>query len=219
MFHLACTRFTNSTYDENMKYREKTMEPVIYGTTLQIRKSYSIGTLLFVAEMNNDINKIEGIGLIKNLLVCNKRHKIYENNEYNRYIYSGKYWLNRSQIIDFDIEIVEILDNILFKGRSHLKRRTGITIITEKLFVHWNYDLKILKHKIKQMFLSYFKHEVTEEDEVKPDIKHDIKHDIEDLINNIIDKINNTNNENEDDEVYIEIIPKKRKYKNNIKSF
>ena len=68
MFHLACTRFNNSTYSENMSYREKNNEVVIYGATLQIRKIYSAGALIFVAEMNNDTNKIEGIGFIKNVL-------------------------------------------------------------------------------------------------------------------------------------------------------
>jgi hypothetical protein len=156
MFHIACTRFNNSTYKENIDYRVKNKEEVIYGAALKIRDIYTSGCLLFVAEMNNEKNKIEGIGLIKNLLVSDKRHKIYENNDYNRYIYRGKYWLNRNQLDEVDKEICEILDNILFKGKSHLKYRTGITIITDKLFTHWIYDLRILKNKIKYVFLEYF---------------------------------------------------------------
>ena len=81
MFHLACTRFNNSTYKENVDYRNKHNENVIYGASLKIRNIYSIGSLIFVAEMNNDKNKIEGVGLIKNQLVLDKRHKIYENGE------------------------------------------------------------------------------------------------------------------------------------------
>jgi len=217
MFHLACTRFTNSTYRENIDYREKNNEPLIYGTTLQIRKIYSVGALIFVFEMNNDTNQIEGIGLIKNSLICDKRYKIYENNEYNRYIYSGKYWLSRKQIIDIDSEIVEIFDTILFKGKSHLKRRTGITIITEKLFVHWAYDLKTLKNRVKKMFLDYFKFKTLE----TPVINNIVKIAVEDVINSIIDKFNNNNNNNDNDNdnsndndidiEFISIIPKKRK--------
>ncbi len=185
MFYLACTRFNNTTYAENTNYRNKNNEIAIYGTTLKIRNIYNVGTLIFIVEMNNEQNKIEGIGLIKNLLVYDKRYKIYDNDEYNRYIYKGKYWLSRNQINNENEKIIEIFENILFKGKSHLKCRIGITIITEKLFVHWNYDLQILKNMVKCVFLSYFKYNIDDEN-----IKE-------------VDK--------EDEEEYFDIIPKKRK--------
>ena len=94
MFHIACTRFNNTTYDENMRYRREHGETVIYGSTLKIRNIYSQGSLIFVAEMNNQKNQIEGIGLIKNCLIYDKRHNIYDNDDYNRYIYKGNYWHN-----------------------------------------------------------------------------------------------------------------------------
>ena len=165
MFYIACTRFNNSTYKENVEYRDKYNENVIYGAALKIRNIYSIGSLMFVAEMNNETNKIEGVGLIKNQLILDKRYKIYENNEYNRYIYRGKYWLSREDLNKLDPEIVEIFDNILFKGKSHLKCRTGISILTDKLFTHWIYELRILKNKIKCAFLDYYKHNI----EFEPD--------------------------------------------------
>jgi len=134
-------------------------EKVIYGSTLKIRELYPSGSLMFVAEMNNEKNCIEGIGLIRNTLVVNKKHKIYQNSEYNRYIYRGNYWLSRQQIADVNAEILEIFDLILFKGKSHLKCRLGITVITERLFVHWDYKLNELKAKVKQLFVHYFKSE------------------------------------------------------------
>lgn len=188
MFYIACTRFNNTTYDENIRYRNKYNENVIYGSTLKIRDKYPVGALIFIAEMNNEKNKIEGIGLIKNLLVHDRRHKIYDNSEYNRYIYRGKYWLSRDQINDFDVEILEIFDNILFKGKSHLKCRIGITIITEKLFVHWDYELKELKNKVRNLFIHYFKHNMDEE------------------------LVLDTSAVKEYDEEYFEIIPKKRQF-------
>lgn len=169
MFYLACTRFNNTTYDENICYRNKNNEICIYGSTLKIRETYPPGCLIFIAEMNNEKNKIEGIGLIKNLLVHDRRHRIYENSEYNRYIYRGNNWLSREQINDFDNTILEIFDNILFKGKSHLKCRIGITIITEKLFVHWDYELEELKNKIKNLFNHYFKNNINETCEEKED--------------------------------------------------
>jgi hypothetical protein len=175
MFHLACTRFNNSTYKENVDYRNKHNEHVIYGASLKIRNIYSIGSLIFVAEMNNEKNKIEGVGLIKNQLVLDKRHKIYENGEYNSYIYRGKYWLSRETLENLDPEIIEIFDNILFKGKSHLKCRTGITILTEKLFTHWIYELRILKNKVKCAFLYHYKHNIDFEPEecIKEHIKNE----------------------------------------------
>jgi len=184
MFYLACTRFNNTTYDENINYRNKHNEVVIYGSTLKIRDIYSSGILMFIAEMNNEKNRIEGIGLIKNLLVNDKRHKIYKSNdEYNRYIYRGKYWLSRDQINELNPQVLEIFDNILFKGKSHLKCRIGITIITKKLFVHWNYELTNLKNMVKELFIKYFR-------------------------NNIDDDLTN---EEEEKEEYFDIIPIKRK--------
>lgn len=193
MFYLACTRFNNTTYAENTNYRNKHNEIAIYGTTLKIRNIYNVGTLIFIVEMNNEQNKIEGIGLIKNLLVCDKRYKIYDNDEYNRYIYKGKYWLSRSQINNVNEKITEILENILFKGKSHLKCRMGITIITERLFVHWDYDLQILKNMVKYVFISYFKYNIDDES-----VKEVEFEEIEER------KV-------EEKEEYFDIIPKKRK--------
>ena len=156
MFYIACTRFNNKTYDENARYRLEHDETVIYGSTLKIREKYPVGCLIFVAEMNNEKNQIEAISLIQNSLVLDKKYKIYENNEYNAYIYRVKYRLTRAQLLSFNHEIVDILDNALFKGKSHLKCRIGITIITEKLLNHWNFDLQILKNMIKDTFQHYY---------------------------------------------------------------
>ena len=108
--------------------------------------------------LNNTQNRIEGIGLIRNLLVDDK-NRIYKNSEYNRFIYKGNYWLSRTQLIEINTDIVEILDNILFKGKSNLKRFLGITILTKKLFTNWNYDLNEVLQLIKNIFLRTFKKE------------------------------------------------------------
>ena len=167
MFHLACTRFNNQTYKENIECRLKYGEKVLYGPAFKIRNTYSMGSILFVVEMNNETNKIEGIGLIKNSLVSDKRYKIYENSDYNRYIYRGKYWLSRAELDNLDPEMVEIFDNILFKGKSNLKRMSGITVLTEKLFTNWNYELKDLKNKVKITFIRHFQQDVHIEEEEK----------------------------------------------------
>ncbi len=164
MFHIACTRFNNSTYKENKEYRLTHNINVIYGPAFKIRNIYSPGELLFVSEMNNETNKIEGIGLIKNLLASDRRYKIYENGDYNRYIYKGTYWISRQELELLDNEIVEILDIVLFKGKSNLKRMSGITVLTDKLFTNWNYELRTLKNKVKDAFIKQFKHDKFEEE-------------------------------------------------------
>ena len=115
---------------------------------------------------------------------------------YNRYIYRGKYWLSREQINASDPEILEIFDTVLFKGKSHLKCRIGITVISEKLFVHWIYDLQILKNKVKQVFIRNFKGSSPTETK---------------LDNNFDDK---ELDEEKEDTIYIDIIPKKRRKQN-----
>jgi hypothetical protein len=174
MFYIASTRFNNKTYNENIEYRRKNNEIVIYGASTKIRNKYPIGSLIFVAEMNNETNKVEGIGLIHNNLVNDKYYKIYTDSDYNRCIYRGKYWISRNNILDLNTEIITILDNILFKGKSNLKRFSGITILTEKLFMNWDYELYKLKQYIQICFINYFKEEpnkIIKEEEINEDVE------------------------------------------------
>jgi hypothetical protein len=140
-----------------MDYRQKTEESVLYGTSIRIHQKYEIGCIMFVCEMNNEENRIEGIGLIKNQVVHEKKYKIYSDSDYNRIIYRGSYWLSREQLILLDEELVTIFDKMLFKGKSHLKRQSGITIVTEKLTKNWEQDLYQLKRRVRDLFVGQFK--------------------------------------------------------------
>lgn len=152
MFHIASTRFTSETWLENNSYRERKNIPAIYGTDIKIRNTYMPGISLFVLEMNNDINQVMGISLITNNIIP-ETHNIYMNYAYNFYIYKGKYWISRENIIKLDSEIIEIADKILFKGKSHLKRQSGISILTDKLFANWkDYSLNELKRRIANIY-------------------------------------------------------------------
>ena len=218
MFYLACISFNNKTYDENICYRNKYNKKVIYGTMLKIREIYPKESLIFIAEMNNTENKIEGIGLIKNVLLYNRKDKIHENTECNRYIYRGKYWLSRRQILEVDLEILNIFDDILFKGKSHLKNRIGIRIITDKLFIHWHsYDLITLKNKVKNVFLHYFQKKEEEYFEIVPNkqklqkLQIKKKEEEEEYFEIIPNKQKLQIKKKEQEEEYFEIIPKKKK--------
>jgi phage pi2 protein 07 len=161
MFYIASTRFNNITWNENIHYRKKIeSKGAIYGVSIKIHEKYLLNSLLFVVEMNNDTNNICGIGLIRNSISIDKQNKIYSDDNYNRFIYRGNYWISRDYIKNHDSRLIEILENILFKGKSHLKRQSGISVITPKLFAKWNYNEEIVKDSIKNIFVNEFK-EVT----------------------------------------------------------
>lgn len=155
MFHVACTRFTSETYNENQKYRQKHNIPVIYGSSLRIRNIYEIGSYMCVFEMNINTNTIEGMGVIKNREMLDRSHRIYSISDFNRYIYSGNKWISREQLNAFNPLIVEVFENVLFKKKSHLKCRIGITVVTDKLFRHWpEFDF----NRVKQLLIKCVHH-------------------------------------------------------------
>jgi hypothetical protein len=163
--YIASTRFNEQTLIENREYKEsKNIEGCIYGTNMKIYEKYPLNVTMFVVEMNNSNNKIEGIGLIKNMLSLDKKYKIYEEGEYNRYIYKGKYWLSRDQIMRLNEDLIKIFEIILFKGKSNLKRMSGICVVTETLFNRWNKSkeistkkiMKTMVERIQNMFKHYF---------------------------------------------------------------
>lgn len=185
MFYLASTRFNNETYKENIVYREKNNYQVIYGTCVRIQSRYSLDTIIFVIEMNNETNKIEGIGIIRNRISDNK-HKIYSNTDYNRYVYVGDYWLSREKILNSDdSKLVKIFDTILFKGKSHVKRQAGISILTKKLLTNWAYELTDLEQRVKNLFLSEFR-----KDNYVFNLDNTINNIILNIDSNIIEKTN-----------------------------
>jgi hypothetical protein len=117
-------------------------------------------SLVFIVEMNNSQNKVLGIGLIRNLHVTTKTYKIYESGNFNRYVFVGKYRVDRSEL---PADLLQILDHILFKERTHLKRGSGITTIPDKLFRHEICCERDVKQEILETFLNKFDMKKTEE--------------------------------------------------------
>lgn len=157
MLYIATTRFDTETWKENCNYKSKhNIDGVIYGTNIRIRCSHSAGSLFFVIEMNNQTNKIEGIGLIRNQLVLDNRYNIYSNGDYNRYIYKGDYWLSRDKVVYYDKDLVDIFEQILFKGKSHLKRQSGISVVSSLLFEKWDYNDEKIRECLKDIFIKEF---------------------------------------------------------------
>ena len=132
MFYLATTRFNTKTWQENCRWREKHQwEGCVYGSPVRISDKYIPNTKMFVLEMHNDENKIQGIGLIKNKIEIGKYHKIYDEGNYNRYTYKGIHRISRSELTQKQKKIIRILDILVFKGSRHLKRGQGVKVVPE----------------------------------------------------------------------------------------
>ena len=129
--NIMVTRFNNQTWRENKAWREKNdFKGCIYNSPVSLKNNIPIMSDVYIIEMNNQENRIEGIGKIKNKIFVDRRYKIYSDNNYNRYTYKGKKRIDRESILDREsISTIEKLEQLLFKGKAHLKRGQGISKI------------------------------------------------------------------------------------------
>lgn len=124
--HIATTRFNNQTWEENRNYvKRHPTAGCIYGTCEQISTQICQDSVLMVLEMNNEQNRIMGIGMVRNHPISRK-HRIYSNEEYNRYAYVGRHRIDRSEMSPEEENIMKAFDILCFKGSRHLKRLRGI---------------------------------------------------------------------------------------------
>jgi hypothetical protein len=117
--------------------------------------------------MNNSKNRIEGIGLIRNRTHVDRYYKIYHEGNYNRYIYQSKYHIFREQILEHNEKLVKILDYILFKEKTHLKRGSGFTSIPEKLLKHPICENIELKKELRELFITIIRKQQCNENETR----------------------------------------------------
>ena len=124
--YLMITRFNDCTHSEMLEYC-KHIKGVqcCYGVPRLVSNFVNPDGIMFVLEMNNDIDKIVGIGMVRNVAIAGK-HRIYEEENYNRYAYLGKTRIAREQMTPDEEELMKILDNYCFKGCRHQKRGQGI---------------------------------------------------------------------------------------------
>ena len=157
--HIATSRFNEQTWKENSDFRAKyKFDGCIYGAPLQITAKIPLKSLVFIVEMNNTTNKIEGIGLITNFIQTDKHYQVYQTGNYNRYVYKSNYRIDRTTLETYNSNMVKLFDHILFKEKTHLKRGSGIITIPEKLLKH---KLCIgigidFKNELRELFQRYF---------------------------------------------------------------
>lgn len=158
---IATTRFSDYTFKENRLWREERgLKGCIYGTPLVMSSKIDTGRPTLVIEMNNDRNRIEGIGFVFNRPCDDNYRRIYSDPNTNRYIYEGKYRLDRQVVTDqYYKKVLWTLDMLLFKGAGHSKRSIGITRLPAWLMFNvYNYDFGEV---IWEMFEKYVKMDLT----------------------------------------------------------
>jgi len=139
MVKICTARFNKNTLIENIEWRKKTnkLTHCVYGAPSELKQTIKKDEWVIVLEMNNDINRIIGLGLVRNSPL--KYNKIYSCGNYNRYTYEGKIRVDLSNINNDNLAHVEafvlteeerivirMLELSLFYGQTHSKRAKGI---------------------------------------------------------------------------------------------
>ena len=124
---LASARFNQKTYREREEFMRRNNIECIYGTQLKIKPKVALKQLLLVVEMNNETNKIMGIGMIRNHPTYNK-YRVYDNGNYNRYAYLGRNRIDREEMSSEEETIMRVFDILCFKGNNHMKRGNGLKL-------------------------------------------------------------------------------------------
>ncbi len=162
MFTVVTDRYNNETWDASVNYRKRKNLSCIYAPPFKLTETIDLGSPVFVIEMNNSINEIMGIGLIKNKTVTDKVYKVQEDSNHNRYIYIGDYHISREILDDYNPMLVYILEEILFKGYTHSKRGIGLTKIPDKVLKLDICEGMDIKKEIKNIFVYHFKDRLRE---------------------------------------------------------
>lgn len=157
MYNVVTSRFNNETLETNYSYRIKKGFACMYCTPLELSPKIEYNSPVFVIEMNNSTNKIEGIGFIKNKPETEKYYKVHSDSNTNRFTYIGKYFMTRDIIDEYKPILIYILDKILFKGRTHSKRGSGLTLLPEKIIHSELCEGINIKKEIKNIFIYHFR--------------------------------------------------------------
>tara|TARA_B100001250_G_scaffold379191_1_gene369651 strand:- start:284 stop:919 length:636 start_codon:yes stop_codon:yes gene_type:complete len=132
-FLIGTVRFNNKTYIENLKWKQrKEYKGCAYGLDKPLSNKIPSGKYIYIIEMNNEINKIMGIGKIKNIIIHSNRSRMYNEDRLNNYIYKSKDFIPRLKIIETQPKgelVLKFLENLLFRGSKHFKRGQGCVIL------------------------------------------------------------------------------------------
>jgi hypothetical protein len=148
---ILTSRFNNNTWSENQQYRLKNQQiQCIYCSPDPITQNIPYDSVMFILEMNNDTNKIMGIGLVKNHPILNKYH-VYSDGNYNRYVFVGKARISREDMSEDEERVMKIFDILCFTGNRHMKRGQGLKTFPLDMLYKCNKKIDLVKF-ISEMF-------------------------------------------------------------------
>ena len=154
---LATTRFNHETWGENCAWRRlHSPTGCAYGVMKPISVEIPLNSRVLVVEMNNEANEIMGIGLVLNVPDPRENVPMYADRNYCCYTYIGKYRIDRSAFSAREKVIVEILEYLVFKNATHLKRGQGITAMPPRLVKHVAAKGMDLVAEVEGMFRARF---------------------------------------------------------------
>ena len=165
MYHVVTGRFNNETYEANYAYRKKHKFECMYSCPTELSPKIPYDVPVFVIEMNNSTNKILGIGLIKNSCETKKYYKVHSDGNNNRYTYIGNNYIDRDTIDDYNANLLFILEEILFKGKTHSKRGCGLTLFPDKVLKLDVCEGINVKKEIKELFVYHYREKQKQEQE------------------------------------------------------
>ena len=174
--YVLTTRYNEKTLLANRTFLEKSGKyKCVYSSPSEISEKIPVGSKCIVLEMNNDTNRIIGIGLIEKT-ECKKKLCVQEWGYYNRVHYAGYFRINREDLILDSLavnstnlavnstnlavnstnlkesQIMELLDSLCFKGSGHLKRGKGLTMFpVSYLYSHFERGINI-EFELREMF-------------------------------------------------------------------
>ena len=171
MVFICTTRFSSETLQQNCAWRRRhqKMDQCVYGSPIPIKHAVRENAWIIVLEMQNDANKIAGIGIVKNspnlpnVPIAHGssgsggglKPSVYNCGNYNRFIYQGAY---RIDLLSNEIEltreeqlVIKMLELALFYGPHHSKRGKGICELPKH--VSSLYDFKECLKQLVQRFI------------------------------------------------------------------
>jgi hypothetical protein len=149
--YLLTSRFNNVTWKENQRYRKINSNiGCIYCSPDPISSKIPNESVMFILEMNNDENQILGIGMVRNHSILS-RYFVYENDNYNRYVFTGKNRIDRKEMTEEEERIMSVFDILCFTGNKHMKRGQGLKMFPIDMLYRMNPVIDLVKF-IGQMF-------------------------------------------------------------------
>ena len=151
--YIGLAKFNNHTFKQNRDWKnKKKWKGAVYGFETFPPEFIPLNSWIFIIEMNNETNHIVGIGLIQNTFHPEFRSRIYTpNHDYNNYVFKSPYHIEREQLIKINNKAILFLENILFKGYTHLKRTSCFSLSHNRILIAPdinNNSIKIITKKV-----------------------------------------------------------------------